>query len=101
MPVLSSPRLRIQLEENFNYLRLRKSLLQLGHQIMFSEHKEHLIKLERNIFSKICNQATGEQFNRTILQGMNLTFDLCKEGQQICFHSAYLIINLLSGQIHF
>lgn len=101
MPVISSPRLQSQLEENFNYLRLRKSLLQLGHQIMFSEHKEHLIKLERNIFSKICHQAAGEQFNRTILLGMNLTFDLCKEGQQICFYSAYLIINLLSGQIHF
>lgn len=57
MPVLSTPRLRIQLEENFNYLKLRKSPLQLGHQIMFSEHKEHLIKLERNIFFK--NMSPG------------------------------------------
>lgn len=31
-------------------LRLMRAQLQLGLQIVFPEHKEHLIKLERNIF---------------------------------------------------
>lgn len=33
-------------------------------------------KVGEKYFSKICHQAAWEQFHRTILQGMNLTFDL-------------------------
>ena len=52
-----------------------------------SRTQRTLDKVREKYFSKICHQAAWEWFSRTILQVMNLTFDPCKEGQQICFYS--------------
>lgn len=43
-------------------LRLMTSQLQLGLQMVFPEHKEHLIKLERNIFQKYVTRQLGSDF---------------------------------------
>lgn len=56
-----------------------------------------LDKVGEKYFSKVCHQAAWERFNRTILEGMNLTFDLRNEGQQICFYCTSLMIDSVSG----